>query len=116
MFVAFCISGALAGLTGYLWVSRYAVAYVDTAAGFELQVIAAAVIGGTSIAGGIGSVVGCVLGALFLGVVKNALPVVGISPFWQMGISGIVIVVAVVLNARGERQVGRRILRPVTTA
>jgi rhamnose transport system permease protein len=116
MFVAFCISGALAGLTGYLWVSRYAVAYVDTAAGFELQVIAAAVIGGTSIAGGIGSVVGCVLGALFLGVVKNALPVLGISPFWQMGISGIVIVVAVVLNARGERQVGRRILRPVTTA
>jgi rhamnose transport system permease protein len=42
--------------------------------------------------------------------------VLGISPFWQMGISGIVIVVAVVLNARGERQVGRRILRPVTTA
>ncbi len=115
MFIAFCVSGALAGMTGYLWVSRYAVAYVDTAAGFELQVIAAAVIGGISIAGGIGSVAGCVLGALFLGVVKNALPVVGISPFWQMGISGIVIVLAVVLNARGERQSGRRILRPATT-
>jgi rhamnose transport system permease protein len=113
-FLAFCLSGMLAGLCGYLWVSRYAVAYVDTALGFELQVIAACVIGGISIAGGIGTVVGGVLGALFLGVVKNALPAVGISPFWQMGISGVVIVVAVILNARGERREGRRILRPAT--
>ncbi|MBV8576711.1 MAG: ABC transporter permease [Acetobacteraceae bacterium] len=112
LFRAFCVSGTLAGLCGYLWVSRYAVAYVDTALGFELQVIAACVIGGISIAGGIGTVVGCVLGALFLGVVKNALPTVGISPFWQMGISGVVIVIAVILNARGERRAGRRILRP----
>jgi rhamnose transport system permease protein len=113
-FLAFCLSGMLAGLCGYLWVSRYAVAYVDTALGFELQVTAACVIGGISIAGGIGSVIGGVLGALFLGVVKNALPAVGISPFWQMGISGVVIVVAVILNARGERREGRRILRPAT--
>jgi rhamnose transport system permease protein len=111
-FLAFCVSGTLAGLCGYLWVSRYAVAYVETALGFELQVIAACVIGGISIAGGIGTVIGCVLGALFLGVVKNALPTVGISPFWQMGISGVVIVIAVILNARGERREGRRILRP----
>ena len=55
-FVAFVISGALAGLTGYLWVARYAVAYVDIAGGFELEVVAACVIGGVSIAGGIGSV------------------------------------------------------------
>jgi rhamnose transport system permease protein len=47
-------------------------------------------------------------------VVKTALPAVGISPFWQMGISGVVIVVAVILNARGERREGRRILRPAT--
>ncbi|HJS85307.1 MAG TPA: ABC transporter permease [Acetobacteraceae bacterium] len=114
-FLAFCISGTLAGLCGYLWVSRYAVAYVDTALGFELQVIAACVIGGVSIAGGIGTVTGCVLGALFLGVVKNALPTIGVSPFWQMGISGVVIVVAVILNARGERRHGRRILRPAGT-
>ena len=51
-FAAFAISGALAGLTGYLWVSRYAVAYVDVAGGFELDVVAACVIGGISIAGG----------------------------------------------------------------
>ncbi|HEX5795918.1 MAG TPA: ABC transporter permease, partial [Geminicoccaceae bacterium] len=54
-FLVFCLSGMLAGLCGYLWVSRYAVAYVEIAMAFELQVIAACVIGGISIAGGIGS-------------------------------------------------------------
>ena len=108
---AYVLSGALAGLCGYLWVSRYAVAYVDVAAGFELDVVAACVIGGVSIMGGIGSVGGAVLGALFLGIVKNALPVVDISPFWQLAISGTAIIVAVAFNARAERRKGRVILK-----
>lgn len=110
-FLAFVLSGALAGLCGYLWVSRYAVAYVDIAAGFELDSVAASVIGGISIAGGIGTVAGTVLGALFLGVIRNALPVIGISPFTQMAISGVVIVLAVAFNARAEKKRGRIILR-----
>jgi rhamnose transport system permease protein len=110
-FLAFVLSGAMAGLCSYLWVSRYAVAYVDIANGFELDSVAACVIGGISIAGGIGSVGGAVLGALFLGVIKNALPVIGISPFAQMAISGVVIVLAVVFNARAEARKGRIILR-----
>ncbi|WP_018234849.1 ABC transporter permease [Ensifer sp. BR816] len=110
-FFAYCLAGALAGLSGYLWVSRYAVAYVDIAAGFELDIIAACVIGGISIAGGIGSVAGAVLGALFLGVIKNALPVINISPFAQMAISGTVIIIAVAVNARAERRKGRVILK-----
>lgn len=110
-FMAFAIAGAIAGLSGYLWVARYAVAYVDIAGGFELDVIAACVIGGVSIAGGIGSVAGAVLGSLFLGIIKNALPVVNISPFWQMAISGTAIIVAVAINARAEREKGRIILR-----
>ncbi len=109
--VAFVLSGALSGLTGYLWVARYAVAYVDIAGGFELDVVAACVIGGIAIAGGAGSVAGCVLGALFLGVIKNALPVVGISPFWQLAISGAAIILAVVFNARAARAPGRIILK-----
>jgi rhamnose transport system permease protein len=108
---AFVISGALAGLVGYLWVARYAVAYVDIAGGFELDVVAACVIGGISIAGGAGTVVGAVLGALFLGVIKNALPVIGISPFWQMAISGSAILLAVAFNAGRGRAAGRLILR-----
>ena len=110
-FLAFAIAGALAGLTGYLWVARYAVAYVDIAGGFELDVVAACVIGGVAIAGGSGTVAGVVLGALFLGVMKNALPVVGISPFWQLAISGSAIILAVAFNATQSRPKGRIILK-----
>ena len=110
-FWAFVIAGGLAGLCGYLWVSRYAVAYTDVAGGFELDVVAACVIGGISIAGGLGTVTGAVLGALFLGTIKNALPVVGISPFWQLAISGAAIIVAVAFNARSEHGKGRIILK-----
>lgn len=110
-FIAFCISGLVSGLAGYLWISRYVIASVEVANGYELNIIAACVIGGISIAGGIGSVGGAVLGALFLGIIASALPVVNISPFWQMAISGAAIILAVVLNARGERKQGRIILK-----
>jgi rhamnose transport system permease protein len=113
--LAFLISGAVSGLCGYFWVSRFAVAYVEVAQGFELQAIAACVIGGVSIAGGLGTVPGVVLGALFLGIIKNALPLIGVSPFWQMAIAGTVITLAVVINARGEgRAQARRILKEKT--
>jgi rhamnose transport system permease protein len=110
-FAAFVLAGAISGLAGYLWISRYVIASVEVASGYELNIIAACVIGGVSIAGGIGTVGGALLGALFLGVVNNALPVIGVSPFWQMAISGAAILLAVVLNARGERSKGRVILR-----
>ncbi len=113
-FAAFVISGALAGLVGYLWVARYAVAYVDNAGGFELDVVAACVIGGISIAGGVGTLGGAILGALFIGVIQNALPVIGISPFWQMAISGTAILLAVMFNARSSREKGRLILKERT--
>ncbi|WP_423206316.1 ABC transporter permease (plasmid) [Paracoccus yeei] len=115
-FAAFVLSGALAGLTGYLWVARYAVAYVDIAGGFELDVVAACVIGGIAIAGGSGPVAGAVMGALFLGIIKNALPVVGISPFWQMAISGSAILLAIAFNAISRREPGRIILKKAEAA
>lgn len=104
------LSGAMAGLCGYLWVARYAVAYTEIAYGFEFTVIAACVIGGISIAGGSGSVAGAVLGGLFLAVIGNALPVVKVSPFWQSALTGVVILTAVLINARGGRPIGRQIL------
>ncbi len=115
-FVAFCLSGLLSGLAGYLWVSRYVIASVEVANGYELNIIAACVIGGISIAGGTGSVGGAVLGSLFLGIIANALPVINISPFWQMAISGSAIIFAIVLNARSERTEGRIILKKAETA
>jgi len=108
--LVFTLSGAVAGLCGYLWVARIGIAYTEIALGYELSVIAACVIGGVSIGGGIGSVTGTLLGALFLGVVVNALPVIQVSPFWQMAISGAVILGAVVVNARAEKQGGKLIL------
>jgi rhamnose transport system permease protein len=114
-FMAFALSGAIAGLCGYFWVSRFAIAYTDIAQGFELQVIAACVIGGVSIAGGYGTVLGVIAGGLFLGTIKNALPLVAISPFWQMAISGLVIISAVILNARRTKGIPRRILESSST-
>lgn len=108
-FVAYTICGAIAGLCGCLWVSRFAVAYTDIALGFELQVIAACLIGGVAIAGGVGSAVGVVLGCLFIGVIRSSLPLVGISPFWQMFINGAVILVAVLISAR-RRTAARPVL------
>jgi rhamnose transport system permease protein len=109
--LVYTIAGAISGLCGYLWVSRYGVAYSEIASGYELTVIAACVIGGVSIAGGVGSVAGTLLGALFLGVIVNALPVMQITPFWQMAISGAVILAAVVVNARAEKR-GVKLILP----
>lgn len=112
-FIAFCISGLVSGLAGYLWTSRYVIASVEVANGYELNVIAACVIGGVSIAGGVGSVAGAVMGALFLGLIGLALPVIDVSPFWQMAISGAAILLAIILNARSEHTAGRVILKKV---
>jgi rhamnose transport system permease protein len=108
--MVYSVTGALSGLCGYLWVARYAVAYTETALGFEMQTIAACVIGGVSTAGGRGTVAGCVLGTAFLVILFNAFPVIDVSPFWQMAISGIAILLAVVVNSRAERRRGKVIL------
>jgi rhamnose transport system permease protein len=112
-FIAYVICGAIAGLCGYLWVARFAVAYTDIALGFELQVIAACLIGGVAITGGVGTASGVLLGCLFLGVIRSSLPVVGISAFWQMFINGVVILAAVLLGAR-QRHHARSILEART--
>jgi len=101
-FLAYVVCGAIAGLAGYLWVARFAVAYTDIALGFELQVIAACLIGGVAITGGTGSALGVLLGCLFLGIIRSSLPLVGISAFWQMFINGVVILAAVLLSARPQ--------------
>ncbi|MCX7279129.1 MAG: ABC transporter permease [Burkholderiales bacterium] len=110
LMMVYTLSGMLAGLSGLLWVGRYSIAYTELAAGYELTVVAACVIGGVSIGGGVGSVLGAALGVLFIGVVNGALPVIQVSPFWQQAIAGAVILVSVAVNARAERRAGRQIL------
>ncbi len=114
-FMVYCLSGLIAGLAGYLWTARFAIAFPEAAAGLEFTIIAACVVGGVSISGGRGTVTGVVLGALFISVIQSALPFVRVSPFLQTAISGAIILAAVIINSRAERRRGKLILAPVST-
>jgi len=95
----FTLSGALAGVAGVMYAARFG--YVNpgiTGVGFEFIVIAAVVVGGVSINGGVGSVLGVTLGVIFLGMVNVALPILGVSAFWQSAIYGAVILLALVVD------------------
>ncbi|MEZ5863363.1 MAG: ABC transporter permease [Geminicoccaceae bacterium] len=108
--LVYAIAGGIARTCGYLWVARYGVAYSEIASGFELTIIASCVIGGVSIGGGVGTVPGTLLGALFIGVIVNALPTMQVSPFWQMAVAGAAILAAVIINARAEAHPDKLIL------
>ena len=116
LYLVYCTIGLVSGLCGYLWVARYAVAYTEVALGFELSTVAACVIGGVSMAGGIGSVFGAILGSAFLVLIFNALPIIDVSPFWQMAISGTVILLAVILNSSNSRPQAKVILKKAQLA
>jgi rhamnose transport system permease protein len=95
-FLVYLISGLLSGLAAVLWVSRFESAQTNTALGFELQTVAASVVGGVSISGGVGTVSGVLLGALLLGIIQNSLTLIRISPFWQLAAQGLLILIAVI--------------------
>ena len=99
IFLVYVISGLLCGLAGVLWAARFESAQTNTALGFELQTVAASVVGGVSTLGGSGNVVGVILGAFLLGIISNALTLVQISPFWQLAAQGLLILLAVVADA-----------------
>ena len=96
IFLVYLLSGLLAGLAAVLWASRFESAQTNTAAGFELQTVAASVVGGVSISGGVGTVPGVLLGALLLGIIQNSLTLIRISPFWQLAAQGLLILTAVI--------------------
>jgi len=96
IFLVYVISGLLSGLAAVLWASRFESAQTNTALGFELQTVAAAVVGGVSISGGVGTVPGVLLGALLLGIIQNSLTLIRISPFWQLAAQGLLILIAVI--------------------
>ena len=95
---AFVVSGAIAGIAGVLWATEYQTIDSTAGTGYELQVIAAVVVGGVAIFGGSGSVVGAAVGALLLSTITSALYVLGISPFWDQAISGFLLLVAISLD------------------
>ncbi|OJU47605.1 MAG: ABC transporter, partial [Mesorhizobium sp. 61-13] len=108
---AFALAGLLGGLCGALWASRYATIDARVALGFELTVIAAAVVGGVAIRGGAGTLLGVVFGSLALLVIKNGLTLVRVDPLWLQGVYGLVILVAIGIDSlivRRTQQSGRR--------
>lgn len=107
----YVIMGFLAGLGGALQVSVYASAMPDMQQGGEMDVIAACVIGGVSMSGGRGSVIGALLGSLILATIAKALPLVGFGALWQNTIKGVLILVVVVVNVVLQRIADKNALK-----
>ncbi|CAH0123016.1 Autoinducer 2 import system permease protein LsrC [Microbacterium sp. Bi121] len=95
---AFVLSGALAGLAGVFYAARYGTISSQAGAGWELEAVGAAVIGGVAITGGVGSVWGAAIGAMLLLTINRALPILGIPDFWQRAVVGALIIGAIVLD------------------
>lgn len=100
---AYIVSGGLAGLAGIVLAARITTGQPNAGVAYELDAIAAAVIGGTSLSGGVGGVGGTILGALLMGVINNGLDLMNVSSYYQQIIKGIIIVGAVWLDQRGRR-------------
>lgn len=103
--VAYVLTAALAALAGILLASRLMSGTPTAGAGLELQVLAAAVIGGASLRGGEGTVLGAFFGAVFVALINNAMTMLAVSIYWQMIITGAVLVVAVAIDMIGRRRV-----------
>jgi ribose transport system permease protein len=99
----YTLAGALAGVAGLIVTARLDSAQPNAGLGYELDSIAAVVIGGTSLSGGRGSVWGTVLGCLIIGVLNNGLFLLNVSPFWQQVVKGAVILLAVALDRLNNR-------------
>ena len=98
----YAIAGGLAALGGLIVTARLDSAQPNAGSGYELDAIAAVVIGGTSLSGGRGSVAGTVMGAVIIGVLNNGLVLLNVSPFWQQVVKGSVILLAVIVDRMGN--------------
>lgn len=96
----YSISGMLAALSGIIITARLNSAQPTAGTGYELDAIAAVVLGGTSLAGGVGSVLGTVIGALIIGVLNNSLNLMNVSSYYQLLAKGVVILVAVLIDRK----------------
>lgn len=100
----FCIIALLSGLAGVLVTARFGAASVTIGGNTALDVIAAAIIGGASLSGGEGSIIGGFLGALFIGLIQNALNLIGVNSYWQSLVTGVVLIAAVLIDVVEQRR------------
>lgn len=101
--LVYVISGVCAAMTGLIITSELVAAHPATGQSFEMNAIAAVVLGGTSLAGGRGTIGGTIIGAFVIGVLSDGLVLLGVSEFWQMVIKGVVIITAVVIDHLQQR-------------
>ena len=101
--IVYSIGGALAAVGGLIVTSRLDSAQPNAGISYELDSIAAVVIGGTSLSGGKGSIMGTVLGAIIIGVLNNGLVLLNVSPFWQQVVKGGVILLAVIIDKSNSK-------------
>ncbi|KRD60479.1 ABC transporter permease [Ensifer sp. ENS10] len=99
----FMISGVMAAISGVLLSSRLFSAQTNAGMSYELDAIAAAVLGGTSLAGGVGTMVGTLIGALIIGVMNNGMNMLSVPYFYQLIVKGLVILIAVWLDVRAKQ-------------
>lgn len=100
---AYVICSGLAGLAGVILASRITTGQPNAGIAYELDAIAAVVIGGTSLAGGVGKVTGTLIGALMIGVINNGLDLLNISSYYQQIIKGVIIISAVLIDRRNSK-------------
>lgn len=105
-FVVFANMGLLAALAGLVFAARLNMATPKAGEAFELDVIAAVFIGGASMAGGVGTVVGAVIGAFIMGVMNNGMSIMGIGIDWQQVIKGLVLLAAVIFDVYNKNKAG----------
>jgi rhamnose transport system permease protein len=98
VFLAFVLSGGIAGVAGAIWLSYFGSVDAIAGVGYEFQVIAAVVVGGVAIFGGSGTVLGAALGALLLNTINSALVVVNVSSFWSQAVAGALLVAAIAFD------------------
>lgn len=103
--LVYSIAGALAGFAGIVTASRLGLGQPTAGFGYELDAVAAVIIGGASLAGGVGTMSGTIIGAAIMGVLRNALVLLNVSAYWQQMVIGIVIIVAVSVDQLRKSQV-----------
>ena len=98
--IVFTLSGALSAFAGLVLASRMYSGQPSVGSGYEMDAIAACVLGGTSMAGGRGRISGTVFGAMVIGIISNGLNLIGVSSYWQLIVKGLIIACAVVLDSQ----------------